>query len=78
VFRMADANSTREGACFSPCPFRALRLPSLCTAGKQVTLCDHGHPSSWGALGLTRSARVCFAARLADLLDTGGQGQRSP
>ena len=28
-------------------------------------------------LVLTRSARVCFQARLADRLDKGGQGQRS-
>ena len=28
-------------------------------------------------LGRTRSARVCFQARLADLVDKGGQGQRS-
>jgi hypothetical protein len=30
------------------------------------------------ALVLTRSARVCFQARLADLADTGGQGQPFP
>ena len=34
VFSMEDASRTREVACSSPCPVRALRLPSLCTAGR--------------------------------------------
>lgn len=44
---------------------------------EQVDRCDRGHPISWARLVLTRSARICFEARLADLIDKGGQGQRS-
>ena len=34
VFSLEDSNGTLQVACSSPCPFRALRLPSLCTEGK--------------------------------------------
>ena len=34
VLSMDDCNGTREVACSSPCPFRALRLPSLWTLGR--------------------------------------------
>ena len=34
VFSIEDSNGTIQVACSSPCPFRSLRLPSLCTEGK--------------------------------------------
>ena len=74
--RMEDSNRTLEVACFSPCPVHSLRLPSLWTEGRQVDLCHLCHrPRS--AEVLTRSARVCFLARLADSIDKVCQGQRS-
>src|SRR5512133_3005344 len=46
VFNMEDANGTLEVACFSPCPVRALRLPSLWTEGKTGSSLSPVHPSA--------------------------------
>ena len=76
VFRLADSHRTLEVACPSPGPVPSLWLPSLGTEGKAG-----GPLSPWPspggiALVLPRSARVGLQARLADLVDKGGQGQR--
>jgi hypothetical protein len=34
VFDLEDSHRTRQVACFSPCPFRSLRLPSLWIEGR--------------------------------------------
>ena len=57
VFSMENSNGTMEVACFSPCPVRSLRLPSLWTLGRSGLPRSPLQPS-WCAWVHTLTARL--------------------
>jgi hypothetical protein len=64
------------GGVFISLPHPLLAAPQALDSGENRLPSVPG-ALPWGmTLVLTHSARVCFPARLADLLDQGGQGQR--
>ncbi len=77
VFSMENAHGTMAVACCSPGPVRSLRLPSLWTLGRSGVP-RSPWPPSWCAWVHTRTARVCFLARLADMSAKVCQGQPFP